>query len=117
MAYPSPALVEISSVRWNGHRRVVLIGEIDLSNVDGAESDLIDMVSNCDQITLDLVGLTYLDSQGIAMLVRLAERARLNGGTLKLANPRGIVRRVLDITNLDDLIPVTESAADAPTLA
>ena len=66
---------------------------------------------------MDLIGLTYLDSQGIAMLARLAERARMNGGMLKLANPRDIVRRVLDITHLGEIITITDSAADAQTRA
>ncbi len=103
-----PAEVRIETVHWNGAGRVALIGEIDLSNVADAESILSELASRGIPLTLDMVGLSYLDSQGVGMLFRLARRAHLNGGTLTLANPRGIVRRVLDITNVADVAAITD---------
>ena len=82
--------------------RVALIGQIDLDNARETESALIDAASSGGPLTLDLLGLTYLDSQGVAMLLRLAERARLNGGSLTLANPRGMVLRVLQLTHMGE---------------
>jgi anti-sigma B factor antagonist len=104
----SPAEVRIETVRWNGTGRVALIGEIDISNVADAETTLSDLASRETALTLDLLGLSYLDSQGVGMLFRLAKHAGLNGGTLTLANPRGIVRRVLDITNVAKVATVTD---------
>jgi anti-anti-sigma factor len=100
--------VRIETVHWNGAGRVALIGEIDISNVADAETTLCDLASRETAVILDLVGLSYLDSQGIGMLFRLAKRVGLNGGTLTLANPRGIVRRVLEITNVADVVTVTD---------
>ena len=88
--------------------RVALIGEIDLGNARETESALIDAASSGRPLTVDLVGLTYLDSQGIAMFFRLAERARLNGGSLTLANPQNMVRRVVQITHLDDAVGIID---------
>ena len=116
MIEPSEGVVEserdvqlrIETVRWNGRGRVALIGEIDLSNVHDVEAALTDMASSGTPITLDVVGLSYLDSQGVAMLFRLAKRARLNGGSLALANPRGLVRSVLEITHVDAAMTITD---------
>jgi anti-anti-sigma factor len=60
-------------------------------------------------IVLDVVRLSYLDSQGVAMFFRLARRAKVNGGTLTIANPQG-VGRVLDITHVGDAITIIDDA-------
>jgi anti-anti-sigma factor len=98
--------VEIEPVHWEGQGRVALIGEIDIANVAGAEATLTPMATLGAPLVLDLVGLTYCDSQGVAMLFRLARLARDNGGSLTVANPQGIVSRVFEITRLDEVVDV-----------
>ena len=100
--------LRVEPVRWNGKGRVALIGEIDLSNVHDAEAALTDKASSGTPLTLDLVGLSYLDSQGVAMLFRLARRAQLNGGSLAVVNPRGLVRRVLEIMHVGAAITISD---------
>ena len=107
---PAPTQVAIEVVHWNGHGRVALVGEIDVSNVRDAEAGLIDMASAGTPIVLDVVRLSYLDSQGVAMFFRLARRAKVNGGTLTIANPQGIVRRVLEITHVGEAITIIDDA-------
>jgi anti-anti-sigma factor len=100
-------VVWLEKVQWSGCDRVSVIGEIDVSNVNVTETTLASMARKGQPLTLDLVGLTYLDSQGIAMILRLAQRLRTNGGMLTLANPCGIVERVLTITNIGERVPIT----------
>ena len=88
--------------------RVALVGEIDLGNVHDVEAALTDLASSGTPLTLDVIGLSYLDSQGVAMLFRLARRAELNGGSLAVANPRGLVRRVLEITHVGAALMITD---------
>jgi anti-anti-sigma factor len=75
------ANVRVEVAHWDGCGRVAIIGEIDLSNVHDVEASLTDFASSGTPLTLDLIGLSYLDSQGVAMIFRLAQRAQLNGGT------------------------------------
>ena len=91
-----------------------LIGELDLANVGDTESALAAHASSGTPLVLDFSRLTYLDSQGIGMLFRLSDQAALNGGSLTIANPSGIVRRVLDITDVNLLIPVIDDDVDPP---
>ena len=91
----SGSLVRIEPVHWDGQGRVSVIGEIDLSNVRDVEAALSGMVCRAKPLTLDLIGLSYLDSQGVAMLYPTRGTARREGGSLTLANPQGIVRRVI----------------------
>ena len=72
---PDGPRVRIEPVQWDGEGRVALIGEIDIANVDDAEAALTPMAASGAPLVLDLVGLTYCDSQGVAMLFRLARQA------------------------------------------
>ena len=103
---PDGPRVRIEPVHWDGQGRVALIGEIDLGNVHDVEAALADMASSGTPLTLDVVGVSYLDSQGVAMLFRLARQARDRGGMLTVANPQGIVSRVFEITRLDEVVDV-----------
>ena len=103
---PEGPRVRIEPVQWDGEGRVALIGEIDIANVDDAEAALTPMAASGAPLVLDLVGLTYCDSQGVAMLFRLARQARDRGGALTVANPQGIVSRVLEITRLDEVVDI-----------
>jgi anti-sigma B factor antagonist len=103
-------MLRIEPLHWDGHRHVALIGEIDLANVGDAEAVLELMAKRGLPLVLDCAGLTYCDSQAIAMMFRLAEQARDGGGSLTLANPRGIVRRVFEVTRVVDAVAVVDDA-------
>lgn len=55
---------------------------------------------------LDLAGLTFMDSSGIALIIRTDRRMRETGGRSAIANPRQQPLRVLDASGIDRLIPV-----------
>jgi len=69
------------------------------------------------RLVLDLSDITYLDSAGVALLLRLAERLRSRRRELQLVVPRGSpVRRVLDFTGLPRVIPLESRLEDALAL-
>jgi anti-anti-sigma factor len=57
-------------------------------------------------LTLDLSHLTFMGTEGIRLFVDLA-RERDGIGCVVLANPAPMVRRVLDLTQLDRLPNLT----------
>jgi anti-anti-sigma factor len=57
-------------------------------------------------ITVDLSRLTFCDSQGINLCFRVAQAARESGGSLTLANPTAILRRLFEVVDLDGSIRV-----------
>jgi len=82
---------------------VELIGEIDISNADalGARLDrLVD--TDAKPLVVDLTKLEFMDSSGIAKLLRAAARA----GTIELRNPSQVVRRIIECTGLSDVLHV-----------
>jgi anti-anti-sigma factor len=95
-----------------------LEGEIDLSNADDVEQQLTrGETGAADTLVLDLSELRYLDSAGVAFLHRLARTRLENGQTLALVvSDASFVRRVLEVTRIDAVVPVAESI-DAALLA
>jgi ABC-type transporter Mla MlaB component len=74
------------------------------------QAGLIDMASAGTPDRLDVVRLSYLDSQGVAMFFRLARRAKVNGSTLTIAIRRASYWRVLDITHVGEAITIIDGA-------
>ena len=54
---------------------------------------------------LDLSGVTFMDSSGIAVLLRAQRQMGQHGGTLRAANIPAQARRVLDAAGVGRLIP------------
>jgi anti-anti-sigma factor len=90
-------------------------GEIDLSNAHEVSSAIgMVMGQEARRLVVDLSDITYLDSAGVALLLRLAERLRARRRQLHLVVPRrSPVRRVLQFTGLPRVIPLEARLADA----
>lgn len=104
-------LARIESTDIQNGRLVRIIGEIDLSNVAEVLSAVIAAVPHdAALVVLDLSDVTYLDSAGISMLFRLAERLGYSRQPLRLVVPSAApIRAVLELTSLTSFIPVVES--------
>lgn len=71
------------------------------------------------RIVIDLAGLRYVASAGIALLVQVHKRMRTAGGDLQLAAAPDAVQEVLVVLNLSSLVPVqpsVEAAVLAPRM-
>ena len=99
-----------------GQRRIVAArGEVDLATVSDLQWRLHDAASPGDaDVVVDLTEVTFLDSTGLAAFVSTHKRLAAAGRTLILRNPRANVRRVLEITLLDTVMPIEEP--DRPDL-
>jgi anti-anti-sigma factor len=65
------------------------------------------------KLVLDLSGVTSIDSAGIGELAFLHTWARSRNADLKCASPSPLVRELLDLTNLDSVLEIHSSLADA----
>jgi anti-anti-sigma factor len=88
-------LLRIMSTDVRGTLR--LVGELDVSNVERVHAQLGEELVACQQLTLDASGLTFMDSQGLRMLIGLGERAGARGWSVRLLNCSKGVRRTLDV--------------------
>lgn len=107
--------IEVSTRGGDGLAVVVLRGELDVAEAANAAAALVVVASGHDTI-VDLEALEFIDSSGLAALVRARHQARRAGFDLLLAAPQQQVRRMLAITRLLDVFVVhacVEEAADA----
>lgn len=111
-------MTDIGSVQLVAANDVVivrLIGEIDLSNAQLLEEEMTRAVPDVARnVVLDLAETTYLDSAGIRMIFGLAETLKHRGQGLRLVVPEGApVERVLDLTNVGEVVPVDHTLESA----
>jgi anti-anti-sigma factor len=65
-------------------------------------------------LVVDLSAVPFMDSAGMAVLVSGLKRARLAGGDVKLVWPQvEPARRILNLTRLDRVFAMADSAAEA----
>ena len=81
----------------SGARVVKLVGEIDLANADALGEKFDRLIGEGDaRLVVDLSALEFMDSSGIAMLLRAAGRV----DSIAVRNPTDIVRRIIECTGL-----------------
>lgn len=90
----------------DGQVVAVLRGELDVAFAASVAARLAAVAASQREIIIDLADLQFIDSSGVAALVRVRKHARLAGGDLLLAAPQQQVLRVLTITRLIDSFSV-----------
>lgn len=91
------------SLDASGSPVIAIVGEVDMSNVESIEAELESVLAERPaRLVFDLSALSFIDSSGIAVLLRAAEKT----DQLELRNPSTIVRRVIVATGLSDVLRV-----------
>jgi anti-sigma B factor antagonist len=89
-----------------GVARVRISGEVDMAvreDVQAAIQGAIDLPDTV-RVLVDIEQVTFLDSSGIAALVRGRQAAEQAGHAYRVVNPQGGVRHVLDIACVLDVL-------------
>ena len=93
-------------------RHVRLSGSCDLATAPALRQTLHGLTPpEVHDVVLDVSELEFIDSTGLGVVLGAMRRLREGGGSLAIAGATGIVRRVLEITDLDKVIPLTDGAA------
>ncbi len=91
---------------------VSLCGELDLANCKTAEAELDQAMNGGGEVIVDMSELEFIDSTGIALLVAAL---RHNGEASRLRfvpSKSSTVTRVLQLTGIDERLPLVESSPD-----
>jgi anti-sigma B factor antagonist len=92
---------------------VSLAGELDLSTIPRVEKQLLEEVRSHQGVVLDLTNVSFIDSSGIALLIR-AFRATDDGGTVNTVIAEGSqVERVFRLAGIDRALPLFTERAPA----
>jgi anti-sigma B factor antagonist len=89
---------------------LVLIGEFDLSCADRFKTSLAKALADgAEHLVLDLRSVTFIDSTGLAMVLKADSAAREAGAQLYVArSPTAIVAAVFEAGGLDKLLPLMD---------
>jgi anti-anti-sigma factor len=86
--------------------RLVVVGEIDVNNVDEFDAALRDLVGSSAHAIVDLTDVTLFGSSALGALIG-AKHVAVARDTRMLVRPSRIVRRVLEVTQLDETFALT----------
>jgi anti-sigma B factor antagonist len=105
--------VDLSISECSGQAVVTLSGELDVADAARVVAALAVTVAPQREIIVDLAGLEFIDSSGLAALIRVRKQARHAGGDVLLAAPQHQVLRVLALTRMLDDFSVHTSVDEA----
>jgi anti-sigma B factor antagonist len=106
-----PTNFEITSVRQGRECILSITGELDMNTVASLAEQVGDAVeSGSTAVTLDLRGLTFMDSSGLRMLIEVNDQSRREGWQLALTPPtEEAAAMVLQVTGADMELPFKPS--------
>lgn len=112
---PAPFEVKVGDPE-HGVQTIFVRGELDLSTAPELEGPLEQALENGEgSVLIDLTRCEFIDSTGIALIVRAWQRLQSgdNGRALVICSQNDQVRRVLEITGLELSIPVHTTRDEA----
>ena len=100
------------------HDRLVLAtvdGELDVVTAPSLGDGLSPIVDTGNHLVLDLARVSFCSAAGLSLFVQLHHHAETAGGSLQLATPSAALRRVLGLTQLDNVLTTTPDVPSAIT--
>lgn len=88
---------------------VAFSGEVDLEHSPKAREVLLEGVEQGKDLYVDLSGVTYIDSSGVASLVEAFQRAKGAGTDFVLVAVNPSALRVLQLARLDKVFVIAET--------
>jgi anti-sigma B factor antagonist len=107
-ARPDPFAVEVE--QRDGLMVVRASGELDLATAETLDAALGD-IDGARRVSLDLSGLSFIDSTGLRLMLSLDQRAKRDGFELSLVAPEPPADRPIRLCGLDKMLPFVASPA------
>ncbi len=98
-----------SRVEGEGSAVLALNGEVDVSNTAQVRDAGVKLLTDgATRLVVDLSRTEYMDSAGLGTLVGMLKRVKEAGGAMAIAGPQPRVRRLFEITGLDQIFSICE---------
>lgn len=100
--------MKISTAYSAGQLTAVLSGELDQHEARSVMHSLDELLDEYlpRDLVLDFSELSFMDSSGVALLIRLSRRMKEMDGRCWIENPGRQPRRVIEAAGIEKLIPV-----------
>lgn len=110
---PATPPISVSAEHIGPVAVVHLFGELDLATVDHVERELDVVAADAQALVVDLEGLSFLASTGLALLARWHGRAERDGFELRVVAANRRVLRPIQLTALDDVLVLDATVDEA----
>ncbi len=108
-----PASLVVSRDDRAGRLVFVLEGDIDLETSRQLRAELLAAIETGDEdVVVDLSGVGFMDSSGLAALVGGWKAVR-DHGSFRVCGPNAVVHRVLTITGMEDVFDIRPDVPSA----
>jgi anti-anti-sigma factor len=94
--------------------RVAPQGEIDLATVDMVRDVIEREYDSSSALALDLRGVAFMDTSGLRLVLRLADRAATEGFELRVVRGPTAVQRVFEVAGLEGRLPFVDEPSQSP---
>ncbi len=110
-----PTGLAIEEVVQSDRCTLLLSGELDIASVPSLEAAVARICAQTPgQLTLDLARLLFIDSTGLAAIVRASKLCERSGYRFSLVPGPGAVQRLFELTGLIDVLPFLDVDQFAP---
>lgn len=93
---------------------VTVVGEVDVHTAPQLREKLRQVIDEQPRdVVVDIAGVPFMDSTALGVLVGALKRARLAGGTLRLAGPDPLASKILRVTGLVKVFSIHPDLANA----
>ena len=105
----------VRNVRWNQRAAIVgVVGDIDINRSNEFQASLLAVLDGKpERIVVHLGAVPYMDSSGVASLVKLLSRARKADIKVFLVQLGDRVRSIFEITRLDNVFTICKTEQEA----
>ena len=98
-----------------GWQVVLVSGELDVATAPRLHEQLVALASQGHRrIAIDLDGVTMFDWMGLGAVLGVLARVRALGGELVLISPTATVRELLELTEIEAVLPIHASLDTVP---
>ena len=106
--------MKIRAESKNGVLRLILMGELDHHAAGGAMREIDGILDRLLPVdcAIDLSTLSFMDSSGIAVILRVFRRMQLSGGRTVVINPAPQPLRVLDASGIGNLVRIVTTVKE-----
>jgi anti-sigma B factor antagonist len=103
--------VELSVQRSNDVALLTVVGDVDAGTVDDLRRTIDELLANGEhRFVVDLTGVPFMDSSGLATLVQLFKRVRIGEGDVRLAGLQPDVQHIFKLVRLTRVFDVYDTA-------
>jgi anti-sigma B factor antagonist len=90
-------------------------GRLDASFSSQLEDEIDRLLERTKKVIIDFAGVTYLSSSGLRVLLSIKKQTETQGG-LVLMNLIDIVKKIMEVAELDDFFSQAQSLEEAITI-